>query len=548
MNFRDANLAVLRERYPALAAMLGTEYREPAVPFTVDGILIHSARNPEREARRLAEASLSASSGGGAIIILGFGLGYTAEAAAEAAPEARLVIIEMREDVFRAALYSRDLRGLFKTGRNVFVVGGSGDGTLAALEEVRSVRAVIRNKALEGLDPERYARAERHIELWKTRGEVNAATLRRFGKRWVRNIAANLRLLRDLPGVARLNGAFDFPVLLVCAGPSLDEIRLNIAALRERCLIIAVDTALRFFTLSGVRPDFVVTADPQYWNLCHLLHAGALSDTALVGCVSVQSASFRLAGRAYLVSPQFPLGRFIEERVDEKGRLAAGGSVATSAFDLALRLRGASANPLFIAGLDLGYPECRTHYKGALFEERLLGAQTRLAPAMTASFLAARSAPSFYTRDAEDKPFLTDKRLDLYARWFENKRADCRDIPVFSLSPRGRAIPGIETATTGRVLELPACRNEIEARKNTVFTRTDAIWEAESAGRASRYRSAYTGLISRLNAVRDGKTGNKDEIFEILRFLLPSPPPQDKEAESALRECVDFHINLLQPM
>ncbi|MDR2467342.1 MAG: DUF115 domain-containing protein, partial [Spirochaetaceae bacterium] len=308
----QTNLAVLRTHYEALAQVLEAENPlslpsifvsesslNGAPTLTVEGQLIHSARNPLREAKRLVEGELKAAgSSEGAIVLLGFGLGYAAEAVLELESGRRLIIVEKRPAILRKALETRDLRYVFTSGKTIVVLGGHDGGILAALEAVQKVHAVIRNQTLIKLDAAWYTAVDQHIELWRNKDAVNMATLRRFGKRWVRNLGANLEAIRDFPGVNSLFDQFNFPVLLLAAGPSLDELRPYLDACRERCLVIAVDTAARFLQTAKIPADFIVSVDPQFWNLRHLdpLRTGD-GGTCLIAEAATQPAALRLCRR-----------------------------------------------------------------------------------------------------------------------------------------------------------------------------------------------------------------------------------------------------------
>jgi hypothetical protein len=208
--------------------------------------------------------------------------------------------------------------------------------------------------------------------------EVNINTLKRFASLWVRNLLSNLGRFITSPGILVGEKRFsDIPALVLAAGPSLDEVLPDLAALRERCLIVAVDTSYRFCRYQGVEPDFLVTVDPQYWNSRHLdwlPRAG----TVLVSESSTHPRVFRSVGGReediYFVSSFFPLGTYIEQLIGKRGLIGAGGSVATTAWDLC-RYLGCSS--IYMAGLDLGFPGKRTHARGAFFEESMHGRSTR---------------------------------------------------------------------------------------------------------------------------------------------------------------------------
>ena len=109
------------------------------------------------------------------------------------------------------------------------------------------------------------------MESLADRREVNLNTLRRFGRLWVRNLLANLPLFLRAAGTRELEGLFaGMPALLLAAGPSLEPVLAVLPALAERLVLVAVDTSYRLCRQAGVKPDLLVTVDPQYWNSRHL--------------------------------------------------------------------------------------------------------------------------------------------------------------------------------------------------------------------------------------------------------------------------------------
>ena len=532
-DFWEENAAALALRYPELARRLeslpsadGTadscvEQAASGDPaLVINGLHLNSLRDPRKEGRRQAETALS---GGayGAAVVLGFGMGYTAEAALEiSGASVPLIIVERRPELLRLALEHRDLRGLLAADNVIFVSGGDSGGitgALAALEQagVQGKPRVLVNRALVSLSDEDrawYGDAERRGLSWAARDEVNAATLRRFGKRWTRNLAANLHAIRDVCGVGFLSGCLSgsgIPVFLAAAGPSLDETGPYLAAIRERCLVVAVDTSLRFLLSRGVGSDFTVAVDPQFWNARHLHHLGRGAASCLVAESAVYPSVLReFAGRVLLCRSLFPLGRFVENRTGAKGTLGAGGSVATTAWDFA-RLLDPSA--IWIAGLDLAYPGLKTHFKGALFEESAHALSTRIVPAETRSILSLESAGPFPAVSASGGSVRTDKRLSLYAAWFENRISQERGLKNYSLSSAGLSIRGLFSAGPEELLALPSRRDEIDAILHSAFERADREFNApeEQKVRAERYGVALDELVHGLEAIRDeaGRAG-----------------------------------------
>jgi hypothetical protein len=537
IGFLPANASILSENYPGLAEELAkqeeaeefapgdikTEVSGTGEPvLIVKGIHVHSPRDPVREAKRLAEAALgafsnrmsagtSAPEGGPAVlVVMGFGLGYAAEAAAGAVPGRPVIIVERRRELLRKALEIRDLADFLSGNPLVFVLGGSGEavtGALALFEKPgeKAVPVIIRNRALTGLDEDWYEGVEARIKTWLSRDDVNRATLKRFGKRWIRNLSRNFVSIRDLPGIRGLENILkepEIPVFLAAAGPSLDETGPFLGEITRRCLVVAVDTSLRFLIHRGVNPDFVVSVDPQYWNFRHFDRVPAPS-TWLIAESAVYPPCLRHTFKGRLLCGSlFPLGRFIEERVDPKGDLGAGGSVATTAWDF-VRLLGAPV--VWIAGLDLSFPGLKTHFRGALFEDRSLAESARFKPEETGIFRSLRDGQPFRAKSSEGGEVLTDKRLSLYAAWFENHFSRSPAPVNYCLSAGGLAITGLKIAPIDKLLALPERREEINSILERVFAGINEEFERpeRKKDRAGQYGKAVSSLLDGLREIKN---------------------------------------------
>jgi hypothetical protein len=435
-------------------------------------------------------------------VILGFGLGYAACACAERFPGRPLIIVEKRIEFFRAALEHRDLGRFLAAPGLVFVLGGEPAGLSGVLALFGGKPEILSNRALRSLDAPWYDKVEEILRFSVSKNEVNQATLRRFGKRWVRNLGANMAAIRDLPGIRALTDCLggEFPVLLAAAGPSLDEIGPYLGEIRERCLVVAVDTSLRYFLKAGLEPDFCLVVDPQYWNSRHLDRLNP-QQTCLVAESAVYPPVLRLPfPRRFLCSSLFPLGRYIEDRLDPKGSVGAGGSVATTAWDFARLLK---PEAIWIAGLDLAYPGFKTHFRGALFEERFHAESNRLNPGETWSVRALRDGYPFWADSLEGGKVLTDQRLSIYSSWFENRFYQHPEPPNMSLSPRGLGIPGLKAAKIEALLALPLRRRAIDERLEGVFSRIAEAFRSpeEVAARAARYTEARSRLLAGLESI-----------------------------------------------
>jgi len=488
----EENFGILSARHPRAAEALEKERAEMSNVEILDtpsgaptarrgGVYLHGRHDPVRDAAVQARREIDGTCT--TVIVVGFGLGYGAEAAREAFPAQPLLLVEPDLEVFRAALASRDLRHFLADPGVHLHVGAQPEGLPAVLETLPLARpGFLRLRPALHARPGTYRASEETIQSWLLRRDINGNTLNRFGRLWVRNLCRNMGEFLRCPGVASLHGIFDgLPALVVAGGPSLDTIAPRLAELRERMLVVSVNTSLRACRERGVEPDFTAVVDPQYWASRSLDWTQAHRGVLVAEPSTCPRVFRREEERFFLCSSLFPLGETLEIAVGEKGKLGAGGSVSTSAWDLA-RLLG--ARPLYAAGLDLGFPGMRTHCRGAYPEGMWLSAADRLSPLECSSFRTVRDIGLFAARSTGGGTTPTDRRMLLYKWWFENQMRMHTELPSYTLSAEGIAIEGMPLARLEDALALPVIRQEIDRR----MTKVRQIHEAQAGSGEARHR------------------------------------------------------------
>lgn len=507
MTLLERNLSALYARHPALRE-LGLEQAEAgelsvvpaaagAATALLGGAYVHSRYDPVREAQRLVAQEVEPEAS--AALFLGLGLGYLPEAFLALRPGRPLAVVEPDLALFRQALACRDLSSLLASPEVSWFIGQEPEAVIMGLDALPLSRlAVLRLRPLYLRRLAYFRKLELLVRSLLDRREVNLNTLRRFGRLWVRNLLDNLEEFLRAPGIFRLQGLFsEIPALVLAAGPSLEPVLQHLGLLRERLLLVAVDTSYPLCLRAGVEPDFLVTVDPQYWNSRHLDRM-PVRQAILVSEPSAHPSIFRRTvpprPALYFVSSFFPIGRFLEELTGTRGRVGAGGSVATTAWDLARLLGG---RPLYLAGLDLGYPRRRTHCRGAYFEELAHGLSSRLAPAELAGFRALTEAGVFPVRSNSGGTILTDRRMVIYQWWFENQmKQHGGGLASYSLSEHGVAIAGMPYRPLDSLLELPPARQRIA--EALALAREWARAAPPAAPAAERAWEAMGGLAAEL--------------------------------------------------
>lgn len=443
-------------RFTSLTAKSG----HPAGLF--DGVSLCSRFDPIREAQRIGE---NRDKNAGAALFMGIGMAYHIEAYLQMTRDIPLIIVEKEEELFQQVVKIRSLDKLLNSQRVfLFINADPEELTPFLMERQLSRIEIIPHGSLCARDRDYYNRVTSVVHRWLDRREINLNTLNRFGRLWVRNLAANLPLLSRARPLSDLKGRFSgMAALLVAAGPSLESLLPHIKELSQRLVIIAVDTSYRNLAAHGVDADFLVVTDPQYWNTRHLDFCD-ISPSILITDSSTHPRALRdYPGPLFMSRSPFPLAGFFEDGFLDIS-LKSGGSVATAAWDLAFVL---GCTSLFCAGLDLGFPGKQTHCRGSFFEERVNYLSLRTAGPEQWSWQALHSAPLSITEDYRGMPILTDQRMSVYAAWFKEQMV-LRPDSTFNLSPRGAAISGLEHRSWKELKRFPRIRQTIEEIKKTL--------------------------------------------------------------------------------
>jgi len=505
MNYLEPNLLYLKSLYPLLHNELASinietgrypieRTKEGSPTILINGNYVHSRFDPVREADRFIEKEISRETG--FVIFAGFGLAYHIESFLNKFKDIDILVVEPDIDFFIHALSARDLKQVLHSERVKYLIGSAPDDCGFILEQYpgRIIQLLIL-RSVYNKDEDFYKSLDTFVRNYVSRKEINLSTLKRFGKLWVRNLAMNAPQLSCSPGITKIKDVFsDFPTLLIAAGPSLDKIKPHLQELKERFLIVAVDTALRACLEVNVEPDFTVVVDPQYWNSRHLDRCRT-EKTILLSETSTYPSVFRqINGKVFLCSTAFPLGLYMEEKTEIKGKLKAGGSVATAAWDFCRTL---SIKDIWCTGLDLGFPDKQTHCRGSFFEQRAHWLSHRNNPSETFSWHALNDAGLESIESNSGNKTWTDKRMSLYSRWFEEQMIKYQTVNSWNLSVEGIKIKGMPQKEVGEALKLPKIRNQI----NLNIEKIKAISTTEKL--EGHLFEAFSGLIAELKSLKN---------------------------------------------
>lgn len=323
-------------------------------------ITIHSIFDPEKEAVKWV-ATRNLPSGLRKVLVYGVGMGYHIEALMDAFPGIHVDIVDATPEIFEAAAGARNLEKILGSS-NVSLHVSPLDGAIVHLSELlEDYSGNAEEDSLLVHKPSVDALGSRD-EFLRYHMEMTGLSkmLSQEGSVFNNNVEKNVDMNRDLDSSSiKVEELFDTfrskPVIVAATGPSLD---ISIATMLDFDVIppiIAVDSALKPLVNAGIKPDFVVTGDPQE-EVAILFENVDLSDVKLV----FFDSSFH--GVPLMFSKE---NRIVSKRVsindNENKGLFFSGTILTAALDFAVKC---GANPVILIGADFSFAKGKTHASG----------------------------------------------------------------------------------------------------------------------------------------------------------------------------------------
>ncbi len=509
-------------------------------------VFVHSRFDPVTEAARFTGEALK--EGHDLYIVFGFGFGFHVEALLKQIQDSSgVLVIEKSPAMVRAAAENRDLSCIFSDERFVLMTDPGEEKISQVLSGRASARvSFITHRGSFQLEGDYYSAMLSVCRACLSAKEVNIATLAKFEKIWSGNIARNIEAVISLPGVSSLYGKFSgMAAVIVAAGPSLAESLDFIRSVKDRALIIAVDTALGILLRAGIEPHFCVAVDPQVINARYFEGIKA-DDTVLVGDPTVHPSVFHLhTGPAFITGIAFDLMKWIEKISGEKGEITHGGSVATNAYDLAVRM---GCSPVILTGQDLSFTGGRAHARGSFMEEQVFLRTTRLFTAECHNRFQLSALPPVRMKGIRSAAVQTNSKMLIFMSWF-TKHA----VPgLINASADGILIPGVKHMPAWEIHipvpeRLPSdvikdlVRSSVSGDSSSVrFRMEDKIRSMifqlkelipvlkRAAGDASELKKLFgnpgadhgkiAGILKRLDSA-DRKTESADEVRDMLSLV-----------------------------
>ncbi len=528
LHFSNYSAEELLKTVPSSYSLSFAIKRREVLTVNVNGKNIHSKYDPLQEAEKMYRTLVEMRAGEHiSFCFFGLGLGYVTELFIKENEKITVALIEPDIFLFILFLASRKLDSFFSHKSLILIPASSVSDTLLILE---NLNLNLYNSFYFSPSMEVSADWLKEFKVLQERGEkkhtLNYNTLKKFYIRWFKNFIKNIDFCLATDGVSVLkNIASSFPAIVIAAGPSLDEQLPVIRERQEELIIIVVDTSLKAVLNNGISPDFVVLMDGQYLNYLHI--AGAFSSInpsmkapILITEATVYPQVFREGFSSfYLASSFFPLGRYIEDFIEMKGHLVAGGSVATTAWDFA---RYIGASPIIMAGLDLAFTQKKTHASYCHFEMQAMMMSDRFNTIEGANYRML-DVKNTCLREGYEGQVLTDSKMIMFAWWFESKIEEYPESLTFNLMPKGLKIPNMPSIDREAFFYLLSKKREENNRVLDKHTLIESLLKTrKSTLNINEAKSALTCISNKIYFQFKTMMSFVDETIEEVERLMDS--------------------------
>ncbi|MFC1504445.1 motility associated factor glycosyltransferase family protein [Spirochaetota bacterium] len=390
-----------------------------------------------------------------------------------------------------------------------------------------------------------------HDEIIKTfdRKSINITTISRFEKLWFKNIIKNTRILFHSPGIKELFGMFtDIPCIIVCAGPSLNK---NLDILKERsgsALVIASDTIYKTLLFHGIVPDIVVSVDPQKINARYLenISEEEKEGTFYIFEPAICNTTVRAyEGRVFFFDTIFPFYKIITKYTGEMGEINMGGSVATTIYDIALKL---GCSPITFIGLDLSYSNDTYHVKGTMYEEMWFSGIDRFDTYEMKSFKLLDYFKLKKITDINGKEAYMDAKFTMFQRWFEdNIRKKAKGALIYNSTEGGAGIPEVENITLNDFIEAQMKKGKKIQNKKKLRSSLREIIDrmAKTKDIKAQYES-FRAELAEIEKELASYTGLLEQAEELSLKINNKIKRKAKVEEKLLRELDRIDTELMQ--
>ncbi|MCU0849154.1 MAG: DUF115 domain-containing protein [Spirochaetes bacterium] len=367
--------------------ILDTDEGIPTLMVSMDGktALLHSRVRPSREASGMKDSFDPGKFD--FLIVLGTGLGYHLAPLRDIIDSySKILLVDVIGGIEKMMPKNGPASFLLESDRAVFVTGKDEEeieNALTALLDFDSIKgvSVLEHPASVRFFEKYYSGIKKAVDRVIQKKAGDGAARKAFGALYFRNIIKNSSILGDLQPIIQLAGAFaGMPAVVVTSGPSLENHLKDIKSNMGVFFTICVDSAFPVLHGSGIKPDIVISTDPQPYVAEHLQEGYGKVPVRIFSISSSHDSVKKHGGFIHLNT--HPLSQIISGIAGEIGSVdSLTGTVAGDAIRLAEFLGFKTAA---LIGFDFSFTGFKIYSRGTAYQNRYsLYFQDRTTPVET---------------------------------------------------------------------------------------------------------------------------------------------------------------------
>ncbi|MFN4245482.1 MAG: motility associated factor glycosyltransferase family protein [Brevinematia bacterium] len=423
-----------------------------------NNILIHSLYDPIKEAEVIVSQLNIRDTSNYLFVLLGVGLGYHLKILKERYPGSVILPIEIDDDIALAFIQKND--DFIVTNFNfndIYTILNFVD--FAVIKDIKFVYL----SSVYRIYKDRYDRIVDNIKKIVESKFTDLLTRINFDKLWVKNALLNLPYVLKYGSLTEnvvRNSFKNFlgkPFVVLGAGYSAKFLLDVLRKYREKYVLCVVDTALKSLLCYGISPDFVFSLDSQFANLKDFFGVRSDDFTLLADIVVSPELIRNFKGKVFITKSSHVevLGGIVYEMTNSVVSwlenimgysllgLESGGSVSTNLFHFALLMGG---DPVFLIGVDLGFPYLVSHIQGSPSHEYFT-ISGNVFKTGDSYFVSSILRDYILLKGIKNNECVSHKVMETYKVWFDSASDTSNLKNVYNISD-GVEIKGIVNMTT----------------------------------------------------------------------------------------------------
>jgi hypothetical protein len=344
-------------------------------------VYLHSKYDPEEEAERIVNQYKNVEEYQH-VFFYGVGMGYHIEAFLKRYPHVSFTIHEPNVEIAYHYLSHKKLSNLPVSSLKDFHVETTPEETSIYLQQfannLHNKHLFICLPSYERIYKEKYQQFSEKFKERILNKRDNVRTNLAFEKRWTINSMLNFKKVLSTPNILHDISKDQFkdrPVLLVAAGPSLEEEIEYIRQIKEngQAYVFAVGSANKALIQHNIYPDAVCTYDPQSHNdrvFSEIIEAD-ISDIPMIfgSSVGYETLEKYPGPKLHMLTNQDTVSPYYlklpsTERIEHVNDAP---SIAVVTLQLLYKL---GCNPIILVGQNLAYRDKSYYSKGINYETR----------------------------------------------------------------------------------------------------------------------------------------------------------------------------------